>query len=50
MSASAGATHADGMLHVDLVREVPEALKPRRIEIARSVEDATDVVEAKTVN
>ena len=30
-----GATHADGMLHVDLVREVPEALKPRRIEIAR---------------
>lgn len=31
-----GATHADGMLHIDLVREVPEALKPRRIEIARS--------------
>lgn len=30
----AGATHADGMLHIDLVREVPEALKPRRIEIA----------------
>ena len=30
-----GATHADGMLHVDLVREVPEALKPRRIEIGR---------------
>lgn len=29
-----GATHADGMLYVDLVREVPEALKPRRIEIA----------------
>ena len=28
-----GATHADGMLHIDLVREVPEALKPRRIEI-----------------
>ena len=31
-----GATHADGMLHVELVREIPEALKPRRIEIARS--------------
>ena len=30
-----GATHTDGMLHIDLVREVPEALKPRRIEIAR---------------
>jgi molecular chaperone IbpA len=29
-----GASHADGMLHIDLVREVPEALKPRRIEIA----------------
>ncbi len=30
-----GATHADGMLHIDLLRETPEALKPRRIEIAR---------------
>lgn len=29
-----GASHVDGMLHVDLVREVPEALKPRTIEIA----------------
>jgi molecular chaperone IbpA len=28
-----GAVHENGMLHVDLVREVPEALKPRRIEI-----------------
>jgi molecular chaperone IbpA len=24
------------MLHIDLVREVPEALKPRRIEIGTS--------------
>jgi molecular chaperone IbpA len=24
------------MLHIDLVRETPEALKPRRIEIARA--------------
>ncbi|MCB2127542.1 MAG: Hsp20 family protein [Rhodobacteraceae bacterium] len=39
-----GATHADGMLHVDLVREVPEALKPRRIEIA-----GPSTVEAKAV-
>ena len=31
-----GATHEAGMLHIDLVREVPEALKPRRIEIAGS--------------
>ena len=29
-----GASYADGMLHIDLAREVPEALKPRRIEIA----------------
>ena len=28
-----GASHVDGMLHIDLVKEVPEALKPRRIEI-----------------
>ena len=28
-----GAAHENGMLHIDLVREVPEALKPRRIEI-----------------
>ena len=28
-----GASHADGMLHIDLERQVPEALKPRRIEI-----------------
>ncbi len=31
-----GASHEDGMLHIDLLREVPEALKPRRIEIARA--------------
>lgn len=30
-----GATHEHGMLHIDLQRETPEALKPRRIEIAR---------------
>lgn len=28
-----GAVHENGMLHIDLIREVPEALKPRRIEI-----------------
>lgn len=30
-----GASHRDGMLHIDLVREVPEALKPRQIAIER---------------
>jgi molecular chaperone IbpA len=34
----------NGLLHVDLVREVPEALKPRRIEIAR---DDKPALEAK---
>ncbi|MCL4117475.1 UNVERIFIED_CONTAM: hypothetical protein GTU68_054836 [Idotea baltica] len=31
-----GAESQNGLLHVDLVREVPEALKPRRIAIANS--------------
>ena len=30
------AAHENGMLHIDLVREVPEALKPRKIEISRA--------------
>ncbi|MGS4946178.1 Hsp20 family protein [Meridianimarinicoccus sp. RP-17] len=37
------AAHADGLLHIDLVREVPEALKPRRIEIASGNGKAIDV-------
>ena len=46
-----GATHENGMLHVDLKREIPEALKPRRIEIASSgSRSEPDVVEAKAVN
>ena len=46
-----GAAHADGMLHIDLVREVPEALKPRQIEIARRAQSDLEVgTEAKSVN
>lgn len=45
-----GATHADGMLHIDLVREVPEALKPRRIQIANGAPTAKDVLDHQTVN
>lgn len=41
-----GAEHVDGMLHIDLVREVPEALKPRRIEINGAKAIEADVVEA----
>ncbi|GAB6054208.1 Hsp20 family protein [Magnetospira thiophila] len=29
-----GASMKDGLLHIDLVHEVPEALKPRKIEIS----------------
>lgn len=46
-----GAEHLDGMLHIDLERQVPEALKPRRISItsdARAIEK--DIVDAKSVN
>ncbi len=39
-----GASHADGMLNIDLAREVPEALKPRRIEI-----QSGDTVESKAI-
>jgi molecular chaperone IbpA len=39
-----GAKLENGLLHVDLVREVPEALKPRKIEIAKGA-----AVESKAV-
>lgn len=47
-----GATHENGMLHIDLVREVPEALKPRRIAISRgaAAPTRTNVLDAETVN
>ena len=40
-----GARHADGMLHVELERQVPEALKPRRIEIAPAVTPEAPAIE-----
>jgi molecular chaperone IbpA len=45
-----GASHENGMLHIDLFREVPEALKPRRIEIAKVPAVDHDVIEADKVN
>ena len=45
-----GASHENGMLHIDLVREVPEALKPRRIEITKAAPAPQDVIEAEKVN
>lgn len=45
-----GAVAENGMLHIDLMRETPEALKPRRIEIARgNAQPAPQVIEAATV-
>ena len=46
-----GAAHTDGMLHIELERQVPEALKPRQIEIASTTKSIDkDVVDAKSVN
>ena len=45
-----GADHAHGMLHIDLARETPEALKPRRIEIGRVADVDGNTVEAKAVD
>lgn len=41
----------NGLLHIDLVREIPEAMKPRRIEIAApTAADAPKAIEAQVVN
>lgn len=38
-----GAEIANGLLHVDLVREVPEAMKPRTIKIADAAAQPTSI-------
>ena len=45
-----GASHVNGMLNIDLLREVPEALKPRRIEIANGDTVEATAVEAKELS
>lgn len=46
-----GAGHTDGMLHIELERQVPDALKPRQIQIASTTQSiAKDVVDARSVN
>lgn len=45
-----GASHVDGMLHIDLQREVPEALKPRQISISSTKQIEKDVVDCQAVN
>ena len=44
-----GANHENGMLHIDLMRETPEALKPRRIEIGRQVGSEVPALEGTAV-
>ena len=45
-----GASHENGMLHIDLYREVPEALKPRQIQITKGRATEANLVEAEKVN
>lgn len=45
-----GAKLENGLLHVDLVREIPEAMKPRRIDIAVDADGSgTKQIEAEAV-
>ena len=45
-----GASHEDGMLHIDLQRELPETLKPRQISISAPAGAPRQVVDAEAVN
>ena len=42
-----GASLRNGLLHVDLVREIPEAMKPRRIAISKDAGASPKQIEAK---
>ncbi|HLL29171.1 MAG TPA: Hsp20 family protein [Xanthobacteraceae bacterium] len=42
-----GASLENGLLHVDLVREIPESKKPRQIAIGNGKEAKAQVIEAK---
>lgn len=45
-----GATIRNGLLHIDLKRNVPEEMKPRRIEIANATGSETRQIEATTAH
>jgi len=45
-----GASHVDGMLHIELVREIPEALKPRRIEITKTARQTVEAEEQRKLD
>ncbi len=42
-----GASLKNGLLHIDLVREIPEAMKPRRISIATDVAEEQKAIEGQ---
>ncbi len=42
-----GAELVNGLLHIDLKREVPEAMKPRTVTITSSAKPASQVIENK---
>ena len=45
-----GAVLENGLLHIDLVREIPEAMKPRKISIATNGSEDAKQIEGSTVN
>lgn len=44
-----GANIANGLLHIELVREVPEALKPRKISISSTAQTSANLLDAEKV-
>lgn len=42
-----GASLKNGLLHIDLVREIPETMKPRRIEIVATKSEAPKAIEGQ---
>ena len=42
-----GASLKNGLLHIDLVREIPETMKPRRIDIVASKSEAPKAIEGQ---
>ncbi|MGU3399300.1 Hsp20 family protein [Brucellaceae bacterium D45D] len=46
----AGASLKNGLLHIDLKREIPEQMKPRKIEVGKVGLEGTQQIEAKTAH
>lgn len=46
----AGASLQNGLLHIDLKREIPEELKPRKINVTAVAHDTAKSIDTKTVD